>query len=415
MRILHINAADFGSTGKIVSDISRFAKSKGHESFLITPIITQKSDVLTKIRTSVKYEQGLYRRIAKILGYDYGFAPISTVRILFNIKKIKPNVVHLHSINSNMVNIYTLVKFLKKHHIPTVVTNHAEFFYTGSCANAYQCEKWKTGCGGCENYKITRRTFRDTSAKAWEKMKNAFSGFNEAFVTSVSPYIYSRSAQSPIFDGIEQKTVPNGINTEVFYPRPKIDDDVKKSFKNKTVLFVTAAFDPIDFDGKGGGYIVELARRFEKDNVDFVVLGRNIKREIELPQNLSVLGNISNQDKLAQYYSAADLCVITSKCETFSMPVAESLACGTPIVGFKAGGPESISIDEFSEFVDYGDIDSLERIVREKWLNAKQRLSGDEISKAAKEKYSYNKMAEEFLNIYKVVIERNENRNPNLS
>ncbi len=415
MKILHINAADFGSTGKIVSDISQFAKSKGYESFLLTPIITQKSDVLTKIRTSVKYEQGLYRRIAKVLGYDYGFAPISTIRILFNIKKINPDVVHLHSINSSMVNIYTLVKFLKKRHIPTVVTNHAEFFYTGSCAHAYPCEKWKTGCGDCENYRIACNSLKDTSARAWKKMKNAFSGFEEAFVTSVSPYIFSRSIQSPIFDGIEQKTVLNGMNTDVFYPRTEIEDDVKKSFKNKSVLFVTAAFDPLTFDGKGGGYIVELARRFEKDNVDFIVLGRNIKREIELPQNLSVLGNISNQDKLAQYYSVADLSVITSKRETFSMPVAESLACGTPIVGFKAGGPESISIDGFSEFVDYGDIDSLERIIREKWINAKEHLSVETISKAASDKFSYDKMAEEFLNIYKVVIERNENRNPNLS
>ena len=134
-----------------------------------------------------------------------------------------------------------------------------------------------------------------------------------------------------------------------------------------------------------------------------------------MPENLIVLGDIPSRDKLAQYYSAADLCVITSKRETFSMPVAEALACGTPIVGFKAGGPESISIDEYSEFVDYGDIDSLERIIREKWLNAKEYLSVEAVSKEASEKFSYEKMAEEFLNIYKVVIERNENRNPNLS
>ena len=42
--------------------------------------------------------------------------------------------------------------------------------------------------------------------------------------------------------------------------------------------------------------------------------------------------------RLAEYYSLVDVTVITSFHETFSMVVAESLSCGTPIVGFKAGG-----------------------------------------------------------------------------
>ena len=38
------------------------------------------------------------------------------------------------------------------------------------------------------------------------------------------------------------------------------------------------------------------------------------------------------------------------------MVTAESLCCGTPVVGFKAGAPEQIAIKEFSEFVEYGDL-----------------------------------------------------------
>ncbi len=34
------------------------------------------------------------------------------------------------------------------------------------------------------------------------------------------------------------------------------------------------------------------------------------------------------------------------------MVTAESLCCGTPVVGFTAGGPESIAIDAFSNFVE---------------------------------------------------------------
>ena len=41
------------------------------------------------------------------------------------------------------------------------------------------------------------------------------------------------------------------------------------------------------------------------------------------------------------------------------MVTAESLCCGTPVVGLEAGGPESIALKEFCSFVRQGDIESL--------------------------------------------------------
>jgi glycosyltransferase involved in cell wall biosynthesis len=115
-------------------------------------------------------------------------------------------------------------------------------------------------------------------------------------------------------------------------------------------------------------------------------------------------GKVKDQKVLAQYYSMADLTVVTSKRETFNMPVAESLACGTPVIGFKAGGPETISIKEYSEFVDYGDIEALASCAR-KWLNFKNKNSAD-ISKAADERYSKEKMCERYLEVYKSMLEK---------
>ena len=52
-----------------------------------------------------------------------------------------------------------------------------------------------------------------------------------------------------------------------------------------------------------------------------------------------LIGNFAQQ-----LYSAVDLTLITSQRETFSMPVAESLCCGTPVVGFDTGGiPQQLS------------------------------------------------------------------------
>lgn len=410
MLILHLNCADIGSTGKIIDCISNHARKVGYESILCTPTITNNNCDIRKYRICFKYEQGIYRRISRIIGFQYGFAPISTLRIILLIKKIKPDVVHLHSINCNMVNIYCLVKFLKKHDIPTVVTNHAEFFYTGSCAHAYPCDKWMFGCDKCDFYSKACRSISDTAHLAWNKMKKAFSKFKRLVIVSVSPYILQRSQKSPIFENFRQCLILNGVDEKCFYPREinSLRTELSISTSTKVVVHVTASFNPLDASRKGGLYIVELAKRFLKDDVIFLVIGHQVNKDVELPENIRLFGVVEDQDKLAQLYSMADLSVITSSRETFSMPVAESLLCGTPIVGFNAGGPESIAIDEYTEFVEFGKVDELERIIRSKWLLFKRYNNSNCISTQALGKYSSNLMAEQYLEIYRKVIENDE-------
>ena len=57
---------------------------------------------------------------------------------------------------------------------------------------------------------------------------------------------------------------------------------------------------------------------------------------------------VEDQSELAAFYSLADVTLLTSEKETFSMVCAESLCCGTPVVGFQAGAPEGISLPAVS-------------------------------------------------------------------
>ena len=50
------------------------------------------------------------------------------------------------------------------------------------------------------------------------------------------------------------------------------------------------------------------------------------------------LGTIKNDRLLSLVYSAADVYVIASLQESFGQTVSESMACGTPVVGFASGG-----------------------------------------------------------------------------
>lgn len=53
-----------------------------------------------------------------------------------------------------------------------------------------------------------------------------------------------------------------------------------------------------------------------REDIRIVVAGPH-DSQIKVPENVILLGNVRDQNKLAELYSAADVTVITSKKETF--------------------------------------------------------------------------------------------------
>ena len=149
--------------------------------------------------------------------------------------------------------------------------------------------------------------------------------------------------------------------------------------------------------------LIAVAERLKNDAI-ILIIGNSAPMQ-NIPENIIALGRIENRVDLAKYYSLADLSVITSKRETFSMPVAESLCCGTPVIGFEAGGPESVALDEYSEFVEFGSADKLYECAI-KWLNKKATLS--EISDNARKYYSKTRMAQAYIELYKKYLDKDE-------
>jgi len=387
-----------GSTGKIVYDIHSELQEHGIAS-VVCYGRGHKVNELNVYKTSSEILAKFNALKSCITGMQYNGSFISTNKLISTIKREKPDVVHLHCINGYFVNIYRLIEYLKKSNIRTVLTLHAEFMYTGSCGYSIDCTKWSnsTGCIKCPMLKsATNSYFFDKTHTAWKRMREAFDGFDNLIVVSVSPWLMNRAKQSIILSDKKHCTVLNGIDTKnVFYPCDV--DHLKKKHKigkEKILLHVTASFTS---EIKGGKYIIELAKRLKSKNIKIIVVG-NKDKNIDLPSNIIDVGRINNQKELANYYSIADITILTSKRETFSMVCAESIACGTPVVGFKAGAPEQISLPEYSEFVEYGDIDELEESIS-RWIDKKSSLQKS-ITEISREFYSKEKMCKEYKKLY---------------
>lgn len=401
MKVMQINCVyNTGSTGKIMYDIHSELINNGIESVMCygRGAKTQEKNVY---KTSSEFSAKFYNVISRFTGMPYSGSIPETVRLINIIKKEKPDVVHIHCINGFFVNIYKLITFLKKHRIPTVLTHHAEFMYTGNCGHAFECNKWKNGCGNCPSLKqATGSLIFDCTKSNFNKMKKAFDGYGDLYSVAVSPWVKSRAEKSPVFADKNNKVILNGIDDKVFKPYDDANDlreQLKIDEDKKIIVHVTASFNNKD---KGGMFIIDLAERLKNDAI-ILIIGNSAPMQ-NIPENIIALGRIENRVDLAKYYSLADLSVITSKRETFSMPVAESLCCGTPVIGFEAGGPESVALDEYSEFVEFGSADKLYECAI-KWLNKKATLS--EISDNARKYYSKTKMAQAYIELYTRLFE----------
>ena len=401
MKVLQINSVyDFGSTGKITADIHRLLPQYGIES-VVCYGRRDKSHEANVYQICNDFYSHIEHFRANVTGVMYGGCELSTYRLKKIIEKEKPDVVHLQCLNNYFVNIYKLVEWLKKKHIPTNLTLHAEFMYTGGCGHSIDCNQWSTreGCGhsSCPRYRSELKSlFGDRSGYMWNRMKVAFEGFDDTLiVASVSPWLMERASRSPILEGKHHCVVYNGLNTDVFKYYDTADLRKKHHCENRKVVFhATPAFSADLNHLKGGYYVIELAKRMP--DVCFIVAGR-VMGEFDVPSNMVLLGKLDSQETLAQYYSMADLTILTSKRETFSMVCAESLCCGTPVVGFRAGGPEQIALSAYSSFCEFGRIDDIVKLV---WEIEKKQFDKDIIADVARKQYSTEKMVKQYLKIY---------------
>lgn len=390
MKILQVNNV-YGekSTGKITKELHEGLLQAGHESLVVygRGNTIKGSGV---IRLCPDWYGKANSLLARITGIAHGGCLLSTWRLQRIILREKPDVVHLQCINEHFVNIYRLVDWLKKHRIKTVVSLHAEFMYTANCGHAFDCEQWMHGCQVCPcRKKAVKSWFFDRTAVSWKRMKEAFLGFeNNCVICPVSPWTEKRARQSDILSCFSFRTVSNGVNTNIFRKKAEKAERLE-------VVHVTACFSAEKCHPKGGWYLIQLAERMK--DVTFLVAGR-ADLDLQLPDNVVLLGEVKDQEELAALYGRSRISLLLSRRETFSMPCAESLCCGTAVAGFRAGAPEQISMLEYSEFVEYGDLDALENTLR-RWLNRRDLDTG-KIAYEACKRYSVETMVKNFIEIY---------------
>ena len=394
MKVIQINSVyGRGSTGKITKDLHEGYLKKGIDSIVIYGRGEKNNDKRV-IKVCSEFYSHMNKLLSLVTGYMYGGCYFSTKKTIKIIKKEKPDIVHLQCINGHFINIYKLVSWLKKNKIKTVLTLHAEFMYTANCGHAYECEKWKTGCGNCSRFREETGSFLfDCTHKSWNKMKKAYDGFKLIKIVSCSNWIQNRSKLSPFFKNFDNITIHNGISSDLFsYMKEKTDQDILLKYgiplNKKIILHVTPGFEmPV----KGGKYFEKLSQLLD-DSYQCIVVGAKEK----INEKIISIPFVDNQKELVAIYRGASVLVVTSVMDNYPTVCLEANCCGTPVVGFNVGGVQETIYPGMGETVCFDDLEQLkEKVVY--WANSSIKTN---IADGAKKYHDKSRMNDEYCKVY---------------
>lgn len=162
--------------------------------------------------------------------------------------------------------------------------------------------------------------------------------------------------------------IPHGVDTEKFFPltHGKQGLPVSGWDFNKINLLCVANLYP----EKGIDILIKSFSELpDKDQYHLHIISAGgdsvVKSELDqMVTSLSLSSQITfyksqPHERLAEFYRSADILISPSRKEGFGLVVAEAIACGTPVLATRSGGPEEIVTPECGILVKAGNVKSL--------------------------------------------------------
>lgn len=249
--------------------------------------------------------------------------------------------------------------------LPLVWTLHDMNPFTGGCHYDYGCGRFVGACGMCPQ--LGSGVEEDLSRRVWQRKRDAFSrmGDRPVHVVADSDWLAREARRSSLFGGFPVSTIHYGLDTDVFAPRGRAAsrEVLGLPAEASVVLFVAES---VEDRRKGLAHLVEALEGMS-GFPDLLLVSIGAGKPVlqgELPH--LHLGPVADDRLMSIVYSAADVFVIPSLQEAFGQTALESVACGTPAVGFDAGGiPEVVRPGVTGALAPVGDSAALrEAIVR---------------------------------------------------
>lgn len=343
------------STGKLVAAFRQHLIDEGHEVHTYYGR-GEKTEDKNVFFVGTKFDVYSHLLFSRMTGYQGCYSASSTKKMINNIEQFKPDVVYLFNLHAYYLNEFMLLNYLKEKRVKVVYMLFDEYPYLGKCCFAAECDKFQTECNKCpqvRTYPIS--LFFDRSRFLFNKKKELFSDWKELTLAGVE-FLQKQASVSAISKNTKFRCIDMGVQLKkTYYPREVEELRKKLNLSNECKVVITVG--PYSDERKGIKKLVEIAKKCKDKDIVFINIGFDGK-ESDLPENFMGISYVSNQDELAEYYSLADVYVMTSSGEGMSLTCMEALGCGTKLIGFDISGTPYAANEEFGTFVPFDDLDA---------------------------------------------------------
>ena len=344
MKLLIINSVcGIKSTGRICTEIANEIIKNGHEVLILYGREKHyDNDINISKRINTEFDV-LINCVKHRLFATEGFnAALNTKRLVKEIERFSPDIIHLHNLHGYYLNVEILFNFLKTYNKKVVWTLHDCWSFTGNCSHYsfIGCNKWQNMCHNCPQLKEYPKTFIDKTRKNYIRKKEAFLGVKDLTIITPSEWL-KKEVEKSFLSVYPIKVVNNGIDLNKFFPRKSKFKEKHKIEDKKIILGVASSWTA----RKGLYQFAELSKIISSEYL-IVLVGVSESIAKKLPDNILCLGKTNSTDELAEIYSASFVFANLSFEETMGLTSIEALACGTPVVTYNATAlPEFMNED----------------------------------------------------------------------
>lgn len=376
------------------------AEKNGHQVFV--SFAKSRSNAKKQVHAAIPigsiFSRNLHLLLSYITGLNGCFSLLSTLRFLRRVKKEHFDLIHLHNLHNCYINLPLLFGFIKRQNIPVIWTLHDCWAFTGICPHFQisHCEKWKTGCYNCTQYREYPGSLTDRTRLMYKLKKKWFTGVQAMYLVAPSRWLAALARHSFLQD-YPITVIHNGIDLSVFKPTES-DFRAQHRLEGKIILLGVA----LSWDHrKGLDVFIELCERLD-NRFQIVLVGTNDQIDAQLPDKILSVHRTQNPFELAAIYTAADLFVNPTKEEVLGMVNLESLACGTPVITFDTGGSPECLTPSCGCVVPKNDIDTMyKEIIR---ICADSPYASSACLEQAK-RFNMNERFAEYIRLYEEINE----------
>ena len=304
----------------------------------------------------------------------------------------------MHWINQGMLSIDEIERILatgKK----IVWTMHDMWPFTGICHHAGQCDNFEKGCGLCPYLNIPSK--KDLSFSTFQSKQSAYSKGEINFI-ACSEWLKNLALKSELTAHHKVNAIPNPLDTLLYKPKDKTE--LRKAMNlpldKKIILFAAAK---VSDKRKGIDYLIAASKLMANKvkNYIFLIAGSNseeIVAQLAIPAHNAMY---VSSEQMPDMYNVSDVFVTPSLQENLPNTIMESMACGTPCVGFNVGGiPEMIDHKQNGYIAKYKDAEDLANgLIWVLELADSNNLSAN-ARKKAEDNYSETIVANQYIEIY---------------